>query len=135
MRGTRTRALVVLALVLALVGAGRSGDDDPDGDASSSGSASGPDDGTTTTTVATTTTTTTPNVYAATSAAGLNPKLAGLAPRVYVPNSLSGTVTVIDPATFQVIDTFPTGPTPQHVVPSWDLSTLWVNNNGGSLTQ
>jgi YVTN family beta-propeller protein len=49
-----------------------------------------------------------------------------------VPNSKSGTVSVIDPATFQVIDTFATGSVPQHVVPSWDLKTLWVNNNSGN---
>jgi DNA-binding beta-propeller fold protein YncE len=38
-----------------------------------------------------------------------------------------------------VVDRFPVGPDPQHIVPSWDLKTLWVNNNGrrgkeGSLT-
>ena len=45
------------------------------------------------------------------------------------------TVTVIDPATFQVIDTFPVGALPQHVVPSYDMQTLYVNNNeGNSLT-
>jgi DNA-binding beta-propeller fold protein YncE len=38
-------------------------------------------------------------------------------------------VAVIDPATFKVIDRFPVGINPQHVVPSWDLKTLWVNNN------
>jgi YVTN family beta-propeller protein len=94
-------------------------------------------DATTTTTGAQATTTTLPprtNIYAAAGATGLNAALANVPTRVYVPNSLSGTVSVIDPATFKVIDTFPTGPTPQHVVPSWDLTTLWVNNNGGSLT-
>jgi DNA-binding beta-propeller fold protein YncE len=34
-----------------------------------------------------------------------------------------------------VIDTFKVGHEPQHVVPSWDLKTLWVNNDlGNSLT-
>ena len=33
------------------------------------------------------------------------------------------------PATFKVIDKFKVGLNPQHVVPSWDLSTLWVANN------
>lgn len=56
-------------------------------------------------------------------------------PRVYVPNSLDNTVSVIDPSTYQVVDTFKTGKTPQHVVPSYDLKTLWVaNNRGNSLT-
>jgi DNA-binding beta-propeller fold protein YncE len=38
-------------------------------------------------------------------------------------------VAVIDPATFKVVDRFAVGIHPQHVVPSWDLKTLWVNNN------
>ncbi|HEX2850537.1 MAG TPA: YncE family protein [Acidimicrobiales bacterium] len=75
------------------------------------------------------------NVYAATAPGNLSEAVAGVPTRVYVPNSMSGTVSVIDPATFSVIDTFKTGPTPQHVVPSYDLKTLWVNNNGGSLTE
>lgn len=50
-------------------------------------------------------------------------------PRVYVPNRSSNDVWVIDPATFKVIDKFRVGVHPQHVVPSWDLRTLWVNNN------
>ncbi|MFD2081290.1 40-residue YVTN family beta-propeller repeat-containing protein [Actinopolymorpha cephalotaxi] len=55
--------------------------------------------------------------------------------RVYVPNTNSDTVTVIDPKTFKVIKTIPVGSQPQHVVPSWDLRTLWVNNDvGDSLT-
>jgi YVTN family beta-propeller protein len=42
---------------------------------------------------------------------------------------------VIDPKTYQVVRTFPTGKVPQHVVPSYDLSTLWVaNNSSNSLT-
>jgi YVTN family beta-propeller protein len=50
-------------------------------------------------------------------------------PRVYVPNSLSNTVDVIDPATAQVIDHFAVGVLPQHIVPSWDLKTLYVTND------
>jgi YVTN family beta-propeller protein len=51
---------------------------------------------------------------------------------VYVPNNLSDTVQVIDPKTFRVIATYPTGHEPQHVVPSWDLKTLWVNDDLGN---
>ena len=40
------------------------------------------------------------------------------------------TLAIIDPATLKVVDRFPVGPLPQHIVPSWDLKTLWVNNNG-----
>ena len=44
-------------------------------------------------------------------------------------NTDSGNVTVIDPKTMQVVDTFAVGSNPQHAVPSWDLKTLWVANN------
>lgn len=59
--------------------------------------------------------------------------------RVYVPNHTANTVTVIDPKTLKVISTFKVGRNPQHIVPSWDLSVLWVANNAeghndGSLT-
>jgi YVTN family beta-propeller protein len=55
--------------------------------------------------------------------------------RVYVPNSESNTVSVINPSTYKVIAQFPVGAQPQHVVPSYDLKTLWVNNDqGNSLT-
>ncbi|MBN9305991.1 MAG: YncE family protein [Devosia sp.] len=60
-------------------------------------------------------------------------------PRVYVPNHSANTVSVIDPSTLKVVNTFKVGVRPQHVIPSWDLTTLWVANNGrgnrnGSLT-
>jgi YVTN family beta-propeller protein len=55
--------------------------------------------------------------------------------RVYVPNSESGTVDVIDQRTAKVIRHFVVGRLPQHVTPSWDLRTLWVTNDeGNSLT-
>jgi YVTN family beta-propeller protein len=57
-------------------------------------------------------------------------------PLIYVPNSQSNTVSVIDPATYRVISTFPVGALPQHVTPSWDLRTLYVDNDqGNSLTR
>lgn len=79
------------------------------------------------------------NLYAHTGANQLSPATEGALPRVYVPNLRSDDVYVIDPATFKVIDKFPVGRSPQHVVPSWDLQTLWVTNNAegrtdGSLT-
>ena len=46
----------------------------------------------------------------------------------------TNTVSVIDPATMQVVDTFRVGINPQHVVPSWDLKTLWVTNNAEGRT-
>jgi YVTN family beta-propeller protein len=59
--------------------------------------------------------------------------------RVYVPNLRADSVSVIDPATLNVIDRFKVGRSPQHIVPSWDMRTLWVANNAegrrdGSLT-
>lgn len=55
---------------------------------------------------------------------------------VYVPNHSDGTISVIDPTTYQVIDTFKSGGGTQHVVPSWDMKTLFANNDegGDSLT-
>jgi YVTN family beta-propeller protein len=53
-------------------------------------------------------------------------------PRVYVPNGRSNTVSVIDPATRRVIATLPTAADPQHIVPSYDLSTLWLLDNQGN---
>src|SRR5205085_1235399 len=54
---------------------------------------------------------------------------------VYVPNSGSDTVDVIDPHTYRIVDHFDVGGLPQHVVPAWDLKTLYVTNDtGNSLT-
>ena len=75
------------------------------------------------------------NLYAAAGANRLSPRAAQARPLVYVPNSHDGTVTVIDARSYRVLRTFPTGALPQHVVPSYDLTTLWVANNlGGTLT-
>lgn len=51
---------------------------------------------------------------------------------MYVPNQRDATVQVIDPATFKVIATYPVAVSPEHVVPSHDLSTLWVNSDAGN---
>jgi hypothetical protein len=50
---------------------------------------------------------------------------------VYVPHN-SGDVWVIDPATFEVVDTFPAGDEVQHVVPSWDMQTLYATDDVGN---
>lgn len=71
----------------------------------------------------------TTSVYAYTGANMLTGAARGVTPRIYVPNSLSNTVDVIDPTTYRVIRKFPVGREPQHVVPSWDMRTLWVNND------
>ena len=79
------------------------------------------------------------NLYSEVRANRMSPAVAGALERVYVPNRAANTVSVIDPSSLKVIDTFKVGFNPQHVVPSWDLSTLWVANNAegrtdGSLT-
>jgi YVTN family beta-propeller protein len=75
------------------------------------------------------------NVYAADTPQGLSAAVTGDIPMVYVPNGISNTVTEIDPSTDKVVRTFAVGALPQHVVPSWDLKTLWVTNDrGNSLT-
>src|SRR4051795_8175916 len=75
------------------------------------------------------------NVYAADAANRLSPKVRHFRPLIYVPNSLSNTVDEIDPKTYKIVRHFRVGTLPQHVVPSYDLKTLWVNNDkGNSLT-
>jgi len=61
--------------------------------------------------------------------------VAGVPTRVYVPNSESNTVEVIDPGTLKIISSFPVPRRPQHVVPSADFKTLYVNSDlGNALT-
>ncbi len=79
------------------------------------------------------------NLYSETAAGRMSPAVAGAVPRIYVPSLGSDQVYVIDPDKFQVVDRFPVGREPHHIVPSWDLKTLWVANTGrrgaeGSLT-
>ncbi len=76
------------------------------------------------------------NVYAADRAGNLTGPARFALPRVYVPNSLSNTVDVIDPRTFNVVGRFAVGALPQHVVPSYDLAHLYVtNDDGNTLTE
>jgi DNA-binding beta-propeller fold protein YncE len=75
------------------------------------------------------------NVYAADAAGDLSPVVRQDRPLIYVPNTVSDTVDEIDPHTFQIVRQFAVGALPQHVVPSYDLRTLWVTNDqGNSLT-
>jgi DNA-binding beta-propeller fold protein YncE len=79
------------------------------------------------------------NVYSEAGAGHLSPAVSGALERVYVPETGANRVDVIDPATLTVVDQFRVGPKPQHVIPSWDLKTLWVAGSGrrhsrGSLT-
>jgi YVTN family beta-propeller protein len=72
------------------------------------------------------------DVYAADRAGRLSPVVANDPPRVYVPNSKSDSVDVIDPRTYKIVDHFATGALPQHVTPSWDMRRLWVDNDAGN---
>jgi len=79
------------------------------------------------------------NLYSETQAGKLSPAVSGALPLIYVSDRQSNDLTVIDSTTLKVVDRFPVGINPQHVVPSWDLKTLWVANNAehrveGSLT-
>ena len=75
------------------------------------------------------------NVYRADAAGMFSPQVHGDPALVYVPNSMSNTVSVISQRTMKVVAQFPTGALPQHVTPSWDLKTLYVDNDlGNSLT-
>jgi YVTN family beta-propeller protein len=75
------------------------------------------------------------NIYADAGAGMLSPAVRGVPYRIYVPDSGGSTVTVINPATLRVIGTYHTGLNPQHVVPGYDLRTLYVTNDlGNSLT-
>jgi YVTN family beta-propeller protein len=74
------------------------------------------------------------NLYSETRPGNMSPVVANHLHRVYVPNRSSNDVWVIDPATLKVVNKFKVGVHPQHVVPSWDLKTLWVNNNAEGRT-
>jgi YVTN family beta-propeller protein len=79
------------------------------------------------------------NLYSEIGSSHLSAQTSGALARVYVPNRSSNSVSVIDPETLKVVDTFRVGVNPQHIVPAWDLRTLWVANNAegrrdGSLT-
>ena len=77
----------------------------------------------------------TTNIYAATAAGKLTGPARHARALVYVPNGQSDTVVVIDQATFRIVGRYRVGRLPQHVTPSWDLSTLWVSNNRGNSLQ
>jgi len=77
------------------------------------------------------------NIYSADGPNMLSPVVAKFPSRVYVPNTKSDTVDVIDPETYRIIDHFALPKKngrlmePQHVVPSWDLKKLWVAQDLG----
>ncbi len=78
------------------------------------------------------------NIYAADAPGMLSGVVKNFPNRVYVPNSKSDTVDIIDPATYKIIGHFALPKhsrgllEPQHVVPSWDLKKLWVAQDLGN---
>jgi DNA-binding beta-propeller fold protein YncE len=75
------------------------------------------------------------DIYSAAGAGMLNPVVRHDPYRIYVPDSGGSSVEVIDPATMSIVGHFQTGMNPQHVVPSYDMRTLFVTNDlGNSLT-
>jgi YVTN family beta-propeller protein len=75
------------------------------------------------------------DLYAADRPGLLSTEASRALPLVYVPDDTNNRVYVIDPRTYKVLRQEPTGRLPQHVTPSYDLKTLWVDNDmGNSLT-
>src|SRR5262249_18562321 len=75
------------------------------------------------------------DIYAHDGAGMLAPAARAATSRIYVPNSESASVDIIDPSTYKVVDHFAVGELPQHVTPAYDLRTLYVTNDlGNSLT-
>jgi hypothetical protein len=75
------------------------------------------------------------NVYAADAAGRLSHVVRRDPALVYVPNSLSNTVDVISQRTLRIIRRFQVKQRPQHVVPSYDLNTLFVTSDLGNSLQ
>src|SRR5262245_9582249 len=75
------------------------------------------------------------NIYAGTASGHLTEEARRARPMVYVPEGGAGSVAMISPTTYKVVHSFLTGVLPQHVVPSYDLKTLWVlNENSNTVT-
>ncbi|MEA2297718.1 MAG: hypothetical protein QOF77_654 [Solirubrobacteraceae bacterium] len=72
------------------------------------------------------------NVYAGDAVGRLSPVVAADPALVYVPNSLSNTVDVISQRTMRIIRHFRVARRPQHVTPSYDLKTLYVDSDLGN---
>jgi DNA-binding beta-propeller fold protein YncE len=64
----------------------------------------------------------------------LNPAVVGDPQYLYVPNGIPGTVEVIDPTSYRIIRRINLGyrTFPEHVTPSWDMRTLYVDTSSAS---
>ncbi len=72
------------------------------------------------------------NVYADAGAGMLSEAAKAARPMVYVPHTRTGEVWTIDPATFAVVGRYRLGGELQHVVPSWDMRTLYASDDTGN---
>jgi YVTN family beta-propeller protein len=72
------------------------------------------------------------NIYAAAGAGMLSDRARSARQLVYVPHTRSGEVWVIDPSTFSVIDRYRLGGELQHVVPAFDMNTLYASDDRGN---
>ncbi|HEX4724720.1 MAG TPA: YncE family protein, partial [Pseudonocardiaceae bacterium] len=72
------------------------------------------------------------NVYAAAGAGELSAVAKTAKPLVYVPHNGSGEVWVIDPTTFAVVGKYRVGRQLQHVVPAYDMRTLYATDDTGN---
>src|SRR5438067_9671029 len=65
----------------------------------------------------------------------MSARVRGARPLIYVPNSEGASVDEIDPRSYRIVRRFAVGSLPQHVIPAYDLRTLYVANDlGNSLT-
>jgi YVTN family beta-propeller protein len=69
------------------------------------------------------------NVYAAAGAGMLSDAVKDAKPLVYVPHTKSGDVWVIDQKTFEVVGKYPLGGELQHVIPAYDMKTLYASDD------
>jgi DNA-binding beta-propeller fold protein YncE len=72
------------------------------------------------------------NIYAAAGANDLSARALDARPLIYVPESGTNALAEIDPATGVIVRQILVGTEPQHVVPSWDLKTLFVTSDLGN---
>lgn len=62
----------------------------------------------------------------------LSAEVAADRPLAYVPYNRSGDVWEIDPTTYQVVAKYPAGHEIQHVVPAYDMRTLYATDDSGN---
>ena len=73
-----------------------------------------------------------PNVYSHIGPNDMSPNVADALPLIYVPSNDDGSVTVIDPTTRKVVNRYKVGTNIQHVVPDWNLKTLYATASGSN---